>query len=247
MCRHDRGPVVVFSPGTRLCCPLGETAHYDAPMREHAGFAGLIGAGVAAIGGIMIGVGIAEAQAGKTGTAGLDLWGNSWFLAGVIVGAVGGAGLVVALIMYLLGPAPARRHGPDPAGATGPLAAGPAAPTDELRAGGRLRTGESLTSASGRYRLVMQDDGNLVLYHGRVAVRATGTARTGSGNYLALEPDGGLAVRQADGTVIWSKPTAGSGGNCLAVQDDGNVVLYADGGKVVWSSGRPTWPLRPSL
>src|SRR5215218_11122626 len=39
--------------------------------------------------------------------------------------------------------------------------------TNVLRAGGTLRPGDARTSRNGRYTLVMQRDGNLVLYRGR--------------------------------------------------------------------------------
>jgi hypothetical protein len=130
------------------------------------------------------------------------------------------------------------------AGANAPAAAAAPAP-DHLNAGGSLHPGQQLQSHNGRYTLVLQTDGNLVLYDhapsGTTARWATATA-----GRTVVE-----AVMQADGNfVLYSKPgynaqdavwATKSDRNApahLILQDDGNLVVYADrDNNVLWAAG----------
>lgn len=95
-----------------------------------------------------------------------------------------------------------------------------------------LQAGESMTSPNGQYQLVMQTDGNLVLYRtGGSAIWATST--NGSGRWASMQADGNLVV-YVGSTAIWSSNTAGWSGANLVVQDDGNLVIYS-GGRAIWS------------
>jgi uncharacterized protein DUF6461 len=104
----------------------------------------------------------------------------------------------------------------------------------ELGLGGRLRH-QSLTSISGAYTLVHQDDGNLVLYHNpeHRAVWATDTWWAGDG-WTDLTEDGELVVRNLCGRPVWRSGTAGSGAQWLVVDDEGGVALLDDAGTAVW-------------
>lgn len=100
-----------------------------------------------------------------------------------------------------------------------------------------LRRGMSVTSTDGRYRFVMQNDGNLVLYgpSGR-ALWATSwvTSRSGSQEYVVFQSDGNL-VTYGGGRPIWATNTAGRGATRFVIQNDGNMVIYA-GSRVLWAS-----------
>ena len=101
-----------------------------------------------------------------------------------------------------------------------------------------LRRGMEVRSSDGRYRFVMQNDGNLVLYgpSGR-ALWAT-SFRTGSWRsqeYVIFQADGNL-VTYGGGRAIWSSGTPGSGAR-FVVQNDGNLVIYNGSNRAVWSSG----------
>jgi Protein of unknown function (DUF4241) len=111
---------------------------------------------------------------------------------------------------------------------------GPVAMGDRMLPGQTLGR-QSLTSASGRYTFVHQDDGNLVLYDnaGRGAVWSSGTQWSGTGR-LVLHPDGNLALYDREARVVWSTDTAGHPESVLTVQDDG-VALRAPDGTVSWS------------
>jgi hypothetical protein len=117
----------------------------------------------------------------------------------------------------------------------------------ELGRGGRLWH-QSLTSISGGFTLVHQDDGNLVLYSNpeHRAVWATNTWWAGDG-WTDLTEDGDLVVRNLCGTPVWRSDTAGSGAQWLVVDDEGGVALLDDAGTAVWEVRTgPHGPLGPS-
>ena len=110
---------------------------------------------------------------------------------------------------------------------------------DRLLAGGRLTPGQAITSANGRFRLVFQTDGNLVLYDDveRSAPWSTNSAGIPAGQVL-MQPDGNLVVYDAAGRDRWSTATPGSAGAYLVVQDDGNIVIYQTDGSSPWDRFR---------
>ncbi|MFI1970516.1 hypothetical protein [Streptomyces cinnamoneus] len=95
-----------------------------------------------------------------------------------------------------------------------------------------LERNQSIVSDTAR--LVMQSDGNLVIYDEfGVARWATGTVNQGW--RAAFQTDGNFVVYTRSGRAVWASNTAGHPGSRLAVQDDGNVVIY-DGSQAIWSS-----------
>ncbi|MFJ8697397.1 FG-GAP-like repeat-containing protein [Streptomyces roseolilacinus] len=102
-----------------------------------------------------------------------------------------------------------------------------------LAAGGRLRAGDTLVSASAR--LTLRADGDLVVTSraGNV-LWSTGTAGY-PGATAVFGTDGNLVVRDAAGTTRWASGTSAAGGT-LVVQDRGNVVVRDAAGATVWSS-----------
>jgi hypothetical protein len=133
-------------------------------------------------------------------------------------------------------PEPVLAPAPPPGLAPGPVASPPLEPVPPgsvLASGSKLLTGEYLLSPDHAYKLVMQGDGNLVLYHEGSAVWATYTS--GSGNYLAMQGEGNLVVYNG-GTALWNTATWGFAGAYLALQDDGNLVVYQDG-HAIWTYG----------
>jgi L,D-peptidoglycan transpeptidase YkuD (ErfK/YbiS/YcfS/YnhG family) len=110
----------------------------------------------------------------------------------------------------------------------------PAAATNQLSPGGRLGPGQQLVSAAGRFRLVMQTDGNLVLYGATGPVTASGTGVPGT--YLVMQGDGNVVAYSPGGGAVWSTGSGDAGRSRLVVQDDGNVVVYRADGVGVWAS-----------
>jgi hypothetical protein len=105
-----------------------------------------------------------------------------------------------------------------------------------LAAGGTLTEGEYLESNGGQYKLIMQGDGNLVLYHKGTALWSSETGGN-PGSYAVMEGEGNLVVY--DGTTAkWNSSTWGFPGAYLSLQEEGNLVVYQDGHPVWdWGSG----------
>lgn len=99
-----------------------------------------------------------------------------------------------------------------------------------------LLPGQQLTSPDGRYWLLFQYDGDVMVWSrdGRLLF-FTGTR---GGAKLILQADGNLVAYRADGTAVWASGTWFDGPSRLDVQDDGNVVLYRADGTASWYT---TW------
>lgn len=83
-----------------------------------------------------------------------------------------------------------------------------------------------LLSPNGRHQLLMQEDGNLVLYTEGHPVWATGThGRPGASAWH--QPDGNLVVYGPDRLPLWDSGTWHFPGSTLVLQDDGNAVIYS--------------------
>jgi hypothetical protein len=104
----------------------------------------------------------------------------------------------------------------------------PVSKGEQLGSGEELHLNECLVSSNGQYELVMQNDGNLVLYRygstkdDRWSIWDSGTVNKGV-THAKLKSDGHL-VLFADETSIVDIGT--SGGARLLVQNDGNLVSY---------------------
>ncbi|MFZ0831756.1 MAG: LysM peptidoglycan-binding domain-containing protein [Mycobacterium sp.] len=110
---------------------------------------------------------------------------------------------------------------------------------DTLTEGQKLARGESITSNNGAYKLVLQDDGNLVLYaRDHAAVWATNT--DGQNVVRAeMQSDGNFVLYTPD-KPVWASETKGKKDVRLVIQDDRNLVLYSKGDDAVWSSKTDT-------
>jgi hypothetical protein len=141
----------------------------------------------------------------------------------------------VALLLALAGQVQAQFLPPPPKLITGGI----------LGVNRFLRENASLTSPTGNHVLIMQGDGNLVLY----TVTAPGvTAAIWASNtvtpanhprerHLAImQGDGNFVVYRRNGSPLWATGTENNAGAFLAVQDDGNLVVYSAGGSPLWAS-----------
>jgi hypothetical protein len=103
-----------------------------------------------------------------------------------------------------------------------------------LPSGAKLQKNEDVLSNSGRFDLVLQGDGNLVLYDTtlgligdpKAAIWASDTY-TRRADYCLMQGDGNLVMFGIPNErhVIWDLGTAGHANAYLVVQDDGNLVL----------------------
>lgn len=97
---------------------------------------------------------------------------------------------------------------------------------------------QSLVSPSGRFRLTLQADGNMVLRDGSSAIWSSATS---SRNVFAavMQSDGNFVLYDAWNRPIWASNTSGRQGAYLALQDDGNLVVYGADGAPLWATD--TW------
>ena len=154
-------------------------------------------------------------------------------------------------------PPRARPKLPDVKGLPGQL-------TMDLRPRWRLNRGDSLYSPLGGFRLILQDDGNLVLYvvddermpgditpvllhteeisallyHDALwSTRTNAFSRNaGPGAYCVMKEDGNLVLYDDDDNPRFQTHTEGHPGAFLRCQDDGNLVIYTRDNKPIWQT-----------
>lgn len=103
----------------------------------------------------------------------------------------------------------------------------------------QLGPDSSKVSCDGRFHLIHQGDGNVVLYQVVGAgLRALWASRTAGriSTSLVMQPDGNL-VLYGPGTALFHTSTHGHPGAVGYVQDDGNFVIYGPGGVPLWATG----------
>jgi Alpha-lytic protease prodomain len=109
-----------------------------------------------------------------------------------------------------------------------------AASCGRLNPGGSLATDASLSSCSGRFTLVMQGDGNLVLYDNTSGAALWASWTFGAGFAAYMQSDGNLVIYTPEGQPVWWSGTNGQNGAMLFVQDDGNSVVYTHTAVPLW-------------
>lgn len=111
-----------------------------------------------------------------------------------------------------------------------------AQPEDRLLSNESITTGQRLISKNGYYKLVLQGDGNLVVYRGKKAIWSSRTNGS-KANKLVLQRDGNLVLYKPR-RAVWATHTRPQSPDKLVLQNDGNLVLYHIG-KAVWATSRP--------
>ncbi|MFD3442282.1 mannose-binding protein [Streptomyces sp. NPDC058685] len=88
--------------------------------------------------------------------------------------------------------------------------------------------------STNRIRMVMQSDGNLVVYNEKG--KPIWAAMTFGANHRAVfQQDGNLVIHNADDRPIWASKSQGHEGAQLVLRADGKVVILHDGG-MIWST-----------
>ncbi len=99
-----------------------------------------------------------------------------------------------------------------------------------------LSAGQYLLSDNSKYKLIMQGDGNLVLYSPSTYLWASWT-QGHANDYALMQSDGNLVIyRQGGWPADWASGTSGNPGAYMIMQGDGNLVIYRQGGVAIWSS-----------
>jgi len=112
----------------------------------------------------------------------------------------------------------------------------------QLSHGQTLSQGQSIKTGGNQYNLIMQADGNLVLYAGPGSTNAiwhTHTNGVGSGPYRAvMQTDGNFVVYDANNTPTWNSQTCGKGAGPyrLVIQEDRNLVVYDSHNTATWAT-----------
>lgn len=107
---------------------------------------------------------------------------------------------------------------------------------DRLSVGQTMYGNQYIVSGNVKYALLMQGDGNLVLYSGQSALWASNTSGN-PGAYLTAQSDGNVVIYSSNHTALWATNTTGQNLSYLQVQDDGNIVAYNTSILSIWSSG----------
>jgi hypothetical protein len=94
-----------------------------------------------------------------------------------------------------------------------------------------------IASFNGRFKLILQDDGNLAVHDAGDTVWASRTERTDA-SFLKMQGDGNLVLYSPSGSPLWSSDTFGKSSRpYLALQNDGTLAMYAhDKQGIIWSS-----------
>jgi hypothetical protein len=106
---------------------------------------------------------------------------------------------------------------------------------DRLSPGQQLLRNQSIRSTDGRFTLIMQNDGNLVIYKGAQALWATNTWGKPV-TRCVMQNDGNLVLYDNNNAPYWASNTWRYPGGTVIMQNDGNLVIY-QGGVARWASG----------
>ena len=111
-------------------------------------------------------------------------------------------------------------------------------PYTQIRTGTVLQPGRAFKSPNGRAELVMQSDGNLVVYDLSRPGYALWASNTPGhpGATAVMQVDGNFVVYDKNRRPLWATGTNKYSGSWAAIQDDGNFVVYI-GSKPTWASG----------
>ncbi len=92
-----------------------------------------------------------------------------------------------------------------------------------------------ITSVNGKYKLIQQEDGNLVIYQGNRPTWSTGTNGRKT-QRCVMQKDGNLVLYDIFKDAVWASNTNGNEYAYLILQDDGELVIFNRDNQVIWSS-----------
>lgn len=108
---------------------------------------------------------------------------------------------------------------------------------NRLQAYQQLSINDELPSNNGFLDLIMQADGNLVLYRTQFGWPLWASNTAGEPvTHVIMQPDGNLVAYSANSATHWATSTQGHPGAWAVLQDDGNFVVYGADNNVLWAS-----------
>lgn len=140
-----------------------------------------------------------------------------------------------------LSPRPVPDPGPGGTGhgsSGGPTPApSPAHAADRLGPGQQLNVNDRLTPPNARTYLILQPDGNLVLYRSYNEAALWSSHTYGKAITRAvMQNDGNFVCYDNSGRAYWATGTHDHPGSRIILQDDGNLVLYDPNTVPLWAS-----------
>lgn len=117
-----------------------------------------------------------------------------------------------------------------------------------LSSGQSLQPGQGLKSDCQLHTLIMQTDGNVVLYNQHSQpLWATNTGGLITPREFIMQTDGNLVLYDTSGCPKWASQTPGNPGAFFRIQDDGNLVVYRAGAQTetadnaLWAAASNDW------
>lgn len=98
-----------------------------------------------------------------------------------------------------------------------------------------LAVGDALVSSQHKYKLLYQDDGDLVIYSlsdGKDIWKSCTNGKPAWRTYM--QPDGNFVIYKSEGNPIRASNTSGHTDSVIIMQDDSNLVIYDSSGKPIW-------------
>jgi hypothetical protein len=122
-----------------------------------------------------------------------------------------------------------------PADMTPPPADVPGAACGVLLPGQSLGVNQSMSSCDGRFTLIQQGDGNLVMYQNGVGALWSSLTSGTTANVTIMQGDGNLVTYTPEFKPLWSAQSDGNPGAWLELDNHGSMVIHS-GDKLVWWS-----------
>ena len=108
---------------------------------------------------------------------------------------------------------------------------------NRLQRNQQLSINQQLGSNNGYLNLIMQGDGNLVLYRTMFGLPLWASNTPGQPvTHTIMQADGNLVAYSANGTPCWATGTQGHPGAYAVLQDDGNFIVYDAANNALWAS-----------
>lgn len=100
-----------------------------------------------------------------------------------------------------------------------------------------LEYNQSITSTNGRYTLIQQSDGNLVLYRGATVASNALWASGKVGLHTYMQTDGNFVQYNAANVAVWDSRTGGhtTAHDSVTLNDDGSLVVGSRAPSIAWS------------